>query len=367
MIAKTRIDGWSKGKVLSLVLGLILWIAYGLSLTLSPDAISSRDTVTAASKRSGMTDLKLYEAISERVAAGDDYYSAAAQLHRQEGFPLKPFFTMRLPTLATIVATLGLAGSQALLWSLLAITLMIWWQRIKESCASAGQRLAALLFLTTGLFMVGLPNLVVLHDAWAGLLVTLALGLHGRRRIWPSMLAVAAAILIRETIVPIAGLFMFLALIDKQWKVAAVWAALIAALLAVIAVHAQAVMAVTLPSDGASQGWLKAGGWAFALQAWGETTVLRALPEWTAAILVPLAMAGWFSWADKTGRAVSLALMGYTILFIGAGRLENFYWGLWVSPILLTGLAFVPQAAMAAVAAFKPLQQPLDSSAPALP
>jgi hypothetical protein len=367
MVVKTRIDGWSKAKILALVLGLLLWIAYGLSITLAPDAASSRAIVTAAPQQSGMTDLQLYKTIAERVASGDDYYAAAAELHRQEGFPLKPFFTMRMPTLATLIATLGMTGAQALLWGLIAATLMVWWVRIKESFADAVPRVAAILLLTSGLFIIGLPNLMLFHDAWAGLLVALALGLHNGRYIWPSLVAVAMAILIRETILPIAGLFLFVAVVDKQWRATAAWAALLSAALAVIALHAQAVIAVTNPGDGASQGWLKSGGWGFALQALGETTMLRAFPEWAAAILVPLAMAGWFGKADKTGRAVSLALIGYTTLFMIAGRLENFYWGLWVSPVLLLGLAFLPQAIMAGFAAFKPTSQPLDSNAPALP
>ncbi len=367
MVLETRIDGWNKGKLLALALGLLLWIGYGLSITLSPHAVTSRAIISTAPEKPGMTDLKLYEAIAKRVAQGENYYIAAAELQRQEGFPLKPFFTMRLPTLATIIATLGITGAQALLWGLMFITLLIWWQRIKDGMGNPAQRMIAITLLTSGLFIIGLPNLMLLHDAWAGLLVTLALGLHNRQRTWPVLLVVAVAILIREAILPIAGLFLFLALIDKEWKVAAAWSVLILSMLGAIALHAQAVMSVTLPSDGASQGWLKAGGWAFALHAWGETTLLRAFPEWVAAIIVPLAMAGWFSWADKTGRAASLVLLGYTALFIAAGRLENFYWGLWASPLLLTGLALLPQAIRAGLAGLKPAPHPLDSSAPALP
>lgn len=367
MMGKTRIEGLSKGSVLALALGLLFWIAYGLSIALAPGASSSRTLVNTVPAKEKMSDLKLYQTISQRVAAGEDYYAAAATLQREQGYPLKPFVTMRLPTLATIIATLGMTGAKVLLWGIMGLTLLVWWRRFEGCFADPGRRLSAIMLLTSGLTIIGLPNLVVLHDAWAGLLVTLALGLHGNRRVWPSLIAVAAAILIRETILPIAGMFLCVALLDKQWRAAAAWGALILSALGILALHAQAVVAVTLPSDLASQGWLRAGGWAFALQALGETTALRALPEWAGAILVPLGLAGWFSWADKTGRAVSLAFIGYTALFMAAGRLENFYWGLWVSPLLLAGLAFVPQAVLAAVATFKSNALPLDSTAPALP
>ncbi len=367
MQGKTRIDGWSKQKVIALFMGLCLWIAYGLFLTLSPGAVPNPAEASTPSAQEKMGDLELYRTITDRVAVGDDYYIAAAQLQRQEGYPLKPFVTMRMPTLATMIATLGTTGAQALLWGLMAMTLMVWWRRFEACFADMGRRLTAILCLTISLTIIGLPNMIVLHDAWAGLLVTLALGLHGNKRIWPTMLAVAAAILIRETILPVAGLFLFLALIDRHYKAAVAWGVLIIAALGIITLHAQAVLTVTLPGDPASQGWLKAGGWGFALQAWGDTTVLQVLPKWVAAVLVPLAMAGWFSWADKTGRSVSLAFVGYTILFIGAGRPENFYWGLWLSPILLAGLAFVPQAIVAAIATFKSMPHPLDTGAPALP
>ena len=367
MMGKTRIEGLSKNSVLALALGLLLWIAYGLSIALAPSAVSSRTLVNTVPAKEKMSDLKLYQTIAQRVAGGEDYYTAAATLQREQGYPLKPFVTMRLPTLATIIATFGMTGAKVLLWVIMGVTLLVWWRRFEGCFTDPGRRLSAILLLTSGLTIIGLPNLVVLHDAWAGLLVTLALGLYGNRRIWPTMLAVTAAILIRETILPIAAVFLFVGLLDRQWKNAGLWGALIAVSLGIFALHAQAVAAVTLPSDLASQGWLRAGGWGFALQALGETTALRALPEWAGAILVPLGLAGWFTWADKTGRAVSLAFIGYTALFMAAGRLENFYWGLWISPLLLAGLAFVPQAVLAAVATFKSNAPPLDSTAPALP
>src|SRR3546814_12079814 len=52
-------------------------------------------------------DHALYARIAQRVAAGESYYTAAAAEHRSGHYPLRPFVTVRLPTLAHIVPPLG--------------------------------------------------------------------------------------------------------------------------------------------------------------------------------------------------------------------------------------------------------------------
>jgi hypothetical protein len=64
----------------------------------APEPVS---TVAAPTDRK--TDLTLYNKIIDRIAAGETYYSVAAQEQRAGNYPLRPFIVFRLPTLALAI------------------------------------------------------------------------------------------------------------------------------------------------------------------------------------------------------------------------------------------------------------------------
>ena len=54
----------------------------------------------------GQTDIALYDGIVEAVRHGASYYPAAIDAMRAGAYPLKPFITVRLPTLAVVEGAL---------------------------------------------------------------------------------------------------------------------------------------------------------------------------------------------------------------------------------------------------------------------
>ena len=62
------------------------------------------------------SDLQLYRDIIAGVSAGGDYYEVAAREQRAAGYPLKPFYTFRLPTHATAYAALGERVMVVIVW-----------------------------------------------------------------------------------------------------------------------------------------------------------------------------------------------------------------------------------------------------------
>ena len=60
--------------------------------------------------------------------------------------------------------------------------------------------------------------------------------------------------------------------------------------------------------------------------------------------MVILALFGWTGWNSAMGNFGSLLTLGYGFAFMIAGRDNNFYWGVLIVPILLMGLAMMPQA-----------------------
>src|SRR6187402_729926 len=92
IITRTRLTALSPAPALAVLLAVLLLIGVGLALPPSGGLGGGP----------GGGDAALYRQISARVAAGEDYYHAAAVEHRASDYPLKPFTAVRLPTLAGI-------------------------------------------------------------------------------------------------------------------------------------------------------------------------------------------------------------------------------------------------------------------------
>jgi hypothetical protein len=306
----------------------------------APPPVSSN--VTAQADRD--PDLTLYRTIIKRIGAGESYYKVAAEEHRRQNYPLHPFITVRLPTLAFMSAAIGITSMYVLIWLVMTATIFAWWRKLEGVFDARGLRILAIMLLMSGLTIHTKIGLVVVHDLWAGLLVCLSLALHREDRWWPSILIALLAVLIREITLPYILLMGASALWRRQMTEAACWAVAAGVFAAVMVLHAQGVAAVVLPSDEPSQGWTRFGGWTFFTVAVQETSALRAVPGWLSAVLIPLAMLGWAGWRSLTGATGFLLIVGYAIILAVLGRPENFYWGMAIAPGLVLGLAFVRTA-----------------------
>jgi hypothetical protein len=78
------------------------------------------------------------------------------------------------------------------------------------------------------------------------------------------------------------------------------------------------------------------------VRSWHASTALTLLPLALAGPLVALALAGWTAWADPLATRATATLTAYAVLLAVAGRADTFYWGLLSAPVLLIGLAFIP-------------------------
>jgi len=92
-----------------------------------------------------------------------------------------------------------------------------------------------------------------------------------------------------------------------------------------------------MPAEGLRNQWLVAGGWPFVLAASRSSVFLMLLPAWIVAILVPMSWAGFWQWTDATGRRAAVILTAYFLMFMLAGRADNWYWGFLVAPLIPLG------------------------------
>ncbi|MBH5321033.1 hypothetical protein [Aurantiacibacter sediminis] len=290
------------------------------------------------------TDLQLYDRIAERVAAGENYYEVAVEEQRARDFPVRPGLAVRLPTLAHITAFVGQGGLIVLAIILGIATVTAWHFRLRDVQGGPGRLRYLLLLLVIGSVSGLKPQYLALHEVWAGMLIALSIGLYRPERwIW-AVLAAALAVFIRELALPFILLMGAIALTRGKRAEAAAWGALVLVFGAALTMHLLAVGAVTTQADPASPGWLSLRG----LGGWTANIVLSSplylLPPFIAAPLALLPLLGWAGWRSWFGLTGFLLCLGYGVLFMIAGRDNNFYWALIVMPVWFVGLAMVPRA-----------------------
>ncbi|MFL6767112.1 MAG: hypothetical protein ACJ8EX_04220 [Sphingomicrobium sp.] len=289
------------------------------------------------------SDLQLYRDIIAGVRGGGDYYQVAAKELRKGGYPLKPFFTFRLPTHAMVYAALGERAMIVIVWLLAGGLMVAWWVRLGPVLPPAF--LAAFLVLVAG----GLGGLLqpmtgLFHESWAALLLALMIALHRPERWWPAVLTGGAALMIRELALPMVLAMGGLALIEKRWKEAAAWAGVVALFCITMTLHAQWVAEVVLPGDPPSPGWSAMLGMQFALKSIARVTFGMQLPDALAAALLILSLFGWASVRSGWALRAAILLAGYGAMVALFARADTFYWALVAAPLSFAGLVFLPSA-----------------------
>jgi len=351
MEAPTRFASLGRSQAQALLLaiiGLLLAVAIGWQPSPPGKLSVAGASVPVPASSEGETardaDLALYDAVIERVAAGENYYRVAVAEQRARNFPVRPGFAVRLPTLATLSAWIGPAGVNLAAILLGALMAAAWWRRLTPILERPPRRVMALGLLAVGASIGFKPTYFVLHEVWAGMLLALALALHRPGQWRGAWVAAALALSIREHALPFVLLMGALSAWRRDWRETAFWALLVIAFTSLLWTHLQLVGQVTGPDDPLSPSWLTMRG----ISGWIEFIVLCSglymLPDWFAAPLVLVPLIGWAALDDRLGLEALLLFAGYGLLFMIAGRANNFYWGLMVTPAWFIGLYWVPAA-----------------------
>ena len=347
----SRFAGWSRQLLVLFVAFLIGVIVYGVLVTSigrGADTVAAPVTQTKpAAHEPANDDLRLYANIAKRVRQGESYYAAAVVEHRFNNYPLQPFYSVRLPTLAFVTANLDADAMRLLALVLAAITCLAWWQRLDGAITDPGRRFLAATVLFAGAAPLLEPSMLNLHETWAGMLIALALAIYRDDRAWPAILAGTLAVLLRETALPFLVLMAAFAFFERRWSQVTAWIAAMALLAFAMIAHAHALTPHVNDGALASPGWLGSQGYASYLHYVHGTTGLSLLPMSVAAILVPLSLVGWMSWNSRIGLRMTFLQLGYAVAFMIVGRPNTFYWGFLIAPTVLMGAMFLPGAAPA--------------------
>jgi hypothetical protein len=328
--------------VLAILLVLAALPSFGGS---PPSAAAQADKEAAApSPEWKDDDVELYQAIVRRVAAGEPYYRVATEEQRARDFPVTPGLAVRLPTLAVVSAALGPIGIYLAAALLGIATLLAWWRRMGEEPGGANHRIIAVLLLAIGIASGLKPQYLALHEVWAGTLLALSFALHRGGRWIGSLLIAALALAIREHALPFVLLMGAFAWWNRRWAELAGWAVLTLLFAILLWVHLGMVADYVTSQDRLSPPWLVLRG----LEGFTSNVVLSSslhlLPPVLAAPLALLPLVGWVGWKSPAGGFGTLLYGGYGLLFMLAGRENNFYWALMIVPAYFVGLVFLPMA-----------------------
>ena len=344
-----RFAHWAPGAAM-LVLAFTALLLIAAALTARTDQLApasepaSTMAPALAAEAPRDNDLALYDVIAERVGNGENYYRVAVEEQRARDFPVRPGLAVRLPTLALLFGLLGNATMAVLAAVLALLTLAAWWVRLGEEPGGEEHRTIALLLLVIGAATGLKLEYLVLHEVWAGLLLALSFALHRPGKWGLAWLAAAAALAIREHALPFVLLMGALAAARRDWREAAAWVGLALVFGIALMAHLAQLAPLVSPADPASPAWLVLrglGGWTANVEL---SSALHLLPGWIAAPLVLLPLLGWAGWKSDAGLFGLLLFAGYGLLFMLAGRDNNFYWALMVTPCWFIGFAFVPRA-----------------------
>lgn len=330
----------SRARVAALILALLLAASLTAIWAPGPPPVSS----TVENRADDQADIMLYEAIVDGVRHGGDYYLVTSAALRAGDYPLKPFVTFRLPTLAAAQALLPPVTTLLLLYALAFGTAFAWFLRLRPAFKRPPPLIVALVLLAGGMGAFVQSELVAFHEVWAGLLVALSLAVRRDDRFVEAVAIGTMAMLIRETAALYAIVMAVIALLEGRRREVLCWGLGLTLLGTAVVAHAYAVAQVVRASDVVSPGWSGMLGFGFFVEAMTLSTALRLAPQWLASLLFALSMLGWAGWRDTAALRVIATFAAYALLIALFGRVDTFYWSLMVAPTLLVGLAFAPDA-----------------------
>lgn len=324
------------GALLALILAA--WGLYAPQSVRLPLA-SAEQSVADGRVRS---DEDLYRRIAAEVSAGQPYHASAMAIQRANNYPVAPFFTVRPPLLAWMMAALGEKAALALFAALALACVIAWGWRARQELGGGMASRTVPLALAFSFVALASPSIPQFHDAWAGLLITLGLALWSPQRLWPALLCFFMATLFRE--LALAGLVWMAvaAAWERRWREVGLWMAALGAGAGLLIWHASIVWSLTQAGDPHSQGWDGMGGWAFLLQSMRAMTPLLLLPKAGTALLVPLMTLGWLGWGNARAWRVLGLIAGFGLALMLFARPANFYWALLFAPLLFTGIGLLP-------------------------
>jgi hypothetical protein len=337
LTALARLKPWPARLVLA---GLLVSLAIAVGVSLSPLAKGYADKPSR-----GPGDVALYRAEVDRMQAGQGYYEAAGIELRERGYPTRSVFNWRTPLPLWLIGKMpDPVFGKALLCGLAicAVVLCFDWLAREGGPAVA---IVGVLLLCGAMLPSFLGDLFVMPVLWAGFLIAISLALLAAGRLKLGVAAGTTALFLRDLAGPFVVVMLGLALCRRRFREAAYWSAGLAAYSLFFVLHIYQVSLVEHAGDRAQEdSWVQLGGLAFVISTTQLNGWLLVLPQWVAALYLPLALLGFAAWRGDGAQRAGIAAAAYVLLFGFVGQDFNQYWGSLIAPLLCLGAAWAAPA-----------------------
>jgi hypothetical protein len=324
---------------------LLLVVALSLSTLVGPSLEPPPPTPAGAGVH--YTDRELYSEVVRRVGQGQDYYAATAATQRAHDYPTAPPWAFREPATAWLLALLR---TDTLRWGALlllaAASVVLMRDAADQAPGPKWRRIAVTLLFGVGLAIVGIPTAPYLHECWAALFIAVSLACwrpSGRRWVLAAAFGLLAC-LFRELALPYMLVMAGFAARERRRGELIGWGVALAVLAAALAVHFALAAREHLPGDGVSPGWVRFGGWPFAVLAARRNIILAVLPPPLASLVLLASLLGLVAARSPWTSRIAGTAGAFLVVFMIVGRPDNYYWGVMIAPLLAMGLPFAPAA-----------------------
>ena len=329
-----RLDRRTARFVLAAVV-LSMVAAVGVSLTSLAKGYADKPS------RGPNNDVALYRAEVDRIQAGEGYYAAASAELRSRGYPTRSVFNWRTPLPVWLIGVLpDRVFGKALLCGLALTALVLAFDWL----AREGGTVVALigtLSLCGAMLPCFLGDLFVMPVLWAGFLLLLSLTLLASNRTGLGVASGVAALFVRDLAGPFVVVMLVLAICRRRYREVGYWTGGLVAYGLFFLWHAAQVSGMQTPGDRAqAESWVQLGGLAFVVSTTQMNGWLLVLPQWVAALYLPLALLGLASWKGPAAERLAMAGVTYVMLFGFVGQDFNQYWGSLIAPLLCLGFAW---------------------------
>jgi hypothetical protein len=294
----------------------------------------------------GETDADLYGRVVERVREGEDYYEAVDREFERVRYPVVSLFNYRTPLYAWFFSLFARPAWPKLIVGLLALcTLLLSYTTIRRSPGRVAGLLSVVL-MSGALMLCLFEGMYLYTEAWAGTLIALSIAAYALRKVGLGVLTGLLALFFRELALPYCALAGLVALWHRRWREVTSWLIGFALYAQYFAWHAYRTLP-GLPAAGEAldmSSWVRFGGMEFLLAASRANIFLIAAPAWVAAICLPLAVLGLAGGRSDLAQRSLITVAVYLLLFAIVGKLDTFYWGMLITPLLALGIALSPWA-----------------------
>jgi MFS family permease len=329
--------GGARWPVLRLAVPALLGL---LAVGLAVSAVWPQLPVPAGTAGQAGGDAASYLEIVDRMRGGENYYAAAHEVLRNDGFGTRSVFNWRTPIWPTLLAVLpGLWAAQALLAGLAGVALAVQF-RVFRAEGGLAVALASVSAVAGSLIGIAAPESVLFTEVAAGLLILLAVSFHAAGWRMAGHVAGLLALFVRELAAPLIVVSLMLAIRQRRWREVVLLSGGLALYVLYFSWHAVNVAAQLGPADQAyAEGWVQFGGLGFLVKTLGFNGIWGLLPSPLAVLMLPLGLHGLWRW--PRGGLAGLTVLVFIAAFAMIGKPFNGYWGALYTPVLMLGMGWV--------------------------